>query len=503
MAVIKKNPNYMGLPLAIYRENASPLDTTEVWYSLEELQEYAKNGATAYVGQQVAYINEATGEGTAYIIASEDGRLQKVGSFIGSTDEVTVTTTEDGLLTLMNYGKEYYKWIEPVGVAGDSDYIEGYYELVVVDADHPWVAELEPRVISLEDGSFSLGWFEQVDPIVIQNVTQEITNVTEKVENITQEITEVTNILYSEVDPETGEIINAGLIDRIEENEAGILDLENELSKVKEELSSVFNYKGIKENKAALDAVTDMEIGDVWQVGQQEYAWNGTEWIELGLTVNLSGYATEEWVSAQVKTVSDELALVEDDVEANALAIEALEDKDAEFAAQFETINGKLTALENKDTEFAGQFTTVNGEIEGLKNTDNDFESRAESLESSYDTLSANVGSPSANFTTALFPAVEALQATVKDLQVNAGAGEMNVINGISVDGTSLIPDEQTKIVNMPIFAGADAGLVPVVPGSLTNIETSFLAATGDWVDVGALIDEKLENAIVWEEIKA
>lgn len=77
----------------------------------------------------------------------------------------------------------------------------------------------------------------------------------------------------------------------------------------------------------------------------------------------------------------------------------------------------------------------------------------------------------------------------------------MNAINGISINGISLIPDEQTKIVNMPVFAGVDAGLVPVVPHSLTNTETSFLSANGDWVDVSALIDEKLENAVVWEEI--
>lgn len=494
MAVIKKNLNYMGLPLAIYRESASPLDTTEIWYSLAELEEYAAHGPTAYVGQLVAYINEETGEGTAYIIANEEGKLQRIGSFVDATDEATLTTTNDGLLTLVNYGKEYYKWIEPVGAPGDSDYVEGYYELVTVDAEHPWVAELEPRVITLDDGSFSLGWFEQVDPIVIQNVAQEITNVTEKVENITQEIAEVTDVLYSEVDPETGETINAGLIDRVEENEAAILDLENELSQVKEDMGSVFNYKGIKENKAALEAITDMETGDVWQVGQQEYAWNGAEWIELGLTVNLSGYATEEWVSAQVKNVADELALVENDVVENGEAIASLTEANEEFATHFETVDGRLETLETAKSDFTTHFEVVDGKIEALEAADKTFDNTVNGL-------AAKVGAPSENSNiTSLFPAVEALQNTVKDLQVNSGAGELNVINGISINGTNLNPDD-SKIVALPVFDGTNAGLVPNIAEGIIATDTTFLSAKGNWVDVAALIDSKLDEALVWEII--
>jgi len=37
MAVIKKNFNIMALPLAIERANPIPLDSTAIWYSLEDM----------------------------------------------------------------------------------------------------------------------------------------------------------------------------------------------------------------------------------------------------------------------------------------------------------------------------------------------------------------------------------------------------------------------------------------------------------------------------------
>lgn len=58
-------------------------------------------------------------------------------------------------------------------------------------------------------------------------------------------------------------------------------------------LGSVMNYKGTKATTADLPA-TDNKTGDVWHVTADsgEYAWDGTEWQELGSTIDLSGCAT-------------------------------------------------------------------------------------------------------------------------------------------------------------------------------------------------------------------
>jgi hypothetical protein len=50
MATIKKDGNFMGLPINIARGNPIPLDQSEIWYSLSEMQDYAKNNPVAYVG---------------------------------------------------------------------------------------------------------------------------------------------------------------------------------------------------------------------------------------------------------------------------------------------------------------------------------------------------------------------------------------------------------------------------------------------------------------------
>ena len=67
---------------------------------------------------------------------------------------------------------------------------------------------------------------------------------------------------------------------------------------VKADLASAFKFKGVVATIADLEAITDPENGDVYQVTNAgtgrtnaEYAYNGSAWVELGTTVDLSGYA--------------------------------------------------------------------------------------------------------------------------------------------------------------------------------------------------------------------
>ena len=100
MAIIDKSANFMGLPMNIARGNPMALDTTEIWYSLTDLQNYAKTGPTAYVGQIVQLVDETNKTATAYIIANTDGDLLEVGSST-SGDNKTIELGDDGLLRLV------------------------------------------------------------------------------------------------------------------------------------------------------------------------------------------------------------------------------------------------------------------------------------------------------------------------------------------------------------------------------------------------------------------
>jgi len=59
-------------------------------------------------------------------------------------------------------------------------------------------------------------------------------------------------------------------------------------------LGSVLNFKGTVATTAALPT-TENKTGDVYHVTEKsaEYVWDGTQWEELGSTIDLSGYLTK------------------------------------------------------------------------------------------------------------------------------------------------------------------------------------------------------------------
>lgn len=185
MAIIDKNGTYMALPSAIKRGNPVALDTTAVWYTKAEMEEYAANGATAYVGQILTLVDsENNNLVTAYIIKDEAGTLDEVGSATLG-DNKTITLDENaGTLSLKNWGIEYYKWIEPVGEEGDENYVAGHHEKQVVDANNPWIAGLEPKATTATDGTIEIAWY-QPSTVTIQGVSSAITSVQTTVNELT------------------------------------------------------------------------------------------------------------------------------------------------------------------------------------------------------------------------------------------------------------------------------------------------------------------------------
>lgn len=101
MAVIMKDASYMGFPLSIKRGNPAPVDTTAVWYSKAELENYASSGATAYVGQVLTLVADNKCE--AYMISNEAGTLIKLASTTASgdlaSDVATLQTQVADLIT--------------------------------------------------------------------------------------------------------------------------------------------------------------------------------------------------------------------------------------------------------------------------------------------------------------------------------------------------------------------------------------------------------------------
>lgn len=98
--IVKKNEK-MEFPLQIKRQFIGPIDTTAIWYSLEEAKTYAKSGSTSYVGQTIAVVNEEEGKVKLYII-DINGDL----SGVGTIEDLPLATAEaNGILSKEDFIK--------------------------------------------------------------------------------------------------------------------------------------------------------------------------------------------------------------------------------------------------------------------------------------------------------------------------------------------------------------------------------------------------------------
>ena len=172
MAKITKDYNSMGLPMNINRSNAIPIDNTELWYSLEDAQNYALSGSTSYVGQSIKVIDEATGDVTCYVIGI-DGNLicQTIPESLpvngGDADTVDGKHADDFALasdfsklseligdkTIKDQFDDYikdvdfssYATVEQLNNKADADHIHNEY--ADVDHVHSWESITDKPVI--------------------------------------------------------------------------------------------------------------------------------------------------------------------------------------------------------------------------------------------------------------------------------------------------------------------------------------------------------------------
>lgn len=130
-------------------------------------------------------------------------------------------------------------------------------------------------------------------------------------------------------------------------------------------VAGTFHFKGEKSSTEELPV--EAEIGDVYQVGEKEYAFNGEDWVELGFNIDLSAYAKTTDVEATYATkteLNNGLA-----GKANSADVYTKEQVNTEIATLNTAINTKAnsndvynktdvdTALEGK----ANKATTLSG----------------------------------------------------------------------------------------------------------------------------------------------
>lgn len=93
------------------------------------------------------------------------------------------------------------------------------------------------------------------------------------------------------------------VFDKVKQETERAIEVENSIKSL---ASSAFHFKGTKDSYEEL-LQTEANEGDVYQVGDKEYAYNGSTWVELGFNVDLSNYATIDYVTTSLNDKQDNL----------------------------------------------------------------------------------------------------------------------------------------------------------------------------------------------------
>lgn len=164
--------------VSIKRGNPLPLDSNSVFESYEALETYVA-GPLAYPGQVVAVVGESS---TNIYYLNQNLGIQAVGG-VPSVDGKTIELNDD-TLSLYNFEKFFYKFIEETVDETTGETVKAHYEKVAVSETNPWEVGLEPKVV-LEGEEYVIGWFEPKDAIIeeLQDTVAELKTSTETLDN--------------------------------------------------------------------------------------------------------------------------------------------------------------------------------------------------------------------------------------------------------------------------------------------------------------------------------
>lgn len=134
---------------------------------------------------------------------------------------------------------------------------------------------------------------------------------------------------------------NTSLADRYKKSET------YNREEVDQKVAGAFKFKGEVESYDKLPKNT--EEGDVYQIGDKEYAWNGKSWVELGFNVDLTAYIKTVDAESKIATAKEEAVNTSKSYTDTKIQGEATARQNAEKALQ-ENIDGKVDKFTSSDT---------------------------------------------------------------------------------------------------------------------------------------------------------
>lgn len=308
--------------VSIQRGNPLPLDANAVFDSYSAAETYAQ-GVLAYPGQIIAVVNENS---TEIYYLDQNCALQEVGGKV-SVDGKSLVADENGTIS----------------INGFNDAKDGYQIKVV---NKGTTAEPDLQLVFFEPDTQTVeGLTETVNTHTTQ-IGQLQTDVTSNTTNITNLTTNLADNYYKKTE-----------VDSL--------------------VSGAFHFKGVagsidESGNLVIDGeiLTTMKNGDVYQIDNKEYVYNGTSWVELGFNVDLSNYATTAAV-ATAKQEAIDAAATDATTKANAAETNAKSYVETQLES-YSTTTEVEGLIDTAKTDLTSAIATAKSEAISKAGTDAD-----------------------------------------------------------------------------------------------------------------------------------
>ena len=356
-----------------------PLDARYYFDSLEAAQlatssavEVGSADGTYFIGMNLVVVE--SGSATMYVI-QPDKTLKPVGTTpVG--DNKTISVGADGTISLL----------------GIADAQTGAYPSKKADGSIEWI---------------------KPDTTTVEGLTQEVEALGGRMDDAEADIGTLQTTVGG---------AGSGLVKQVNDLSTNLSTNYYDKTAVDGLIAGAFHFKGTADSFDGTDIIIDdqpvsnMKAGDVYQVGDKEYAYDGTKWVELGFTLDLSNYALKTYVDSAVSAAKTELQGYADQAETDAInsaktytdgqiealgigdyakttevtsAIEAAKTEVKQYADQAESdaiatagtqADSKIAAkvgeigasttvkqyVDTKEAALSGQISTISGQISNL-----------------------------------------------------------------------------------------------------------------------------------------
>lgn len=415
--------------VSIKRGNPLPLDADSVFDSYSAAESYV-SGVLAYPGQILAVVE--TRKTSIYYI-NEVGQLVEVGAAI-KVDDKSIVIDASGNLAL--------KGIEEAQT--------GAYPTKKADGTIEWI---------------------KPDTTTVEGLTQTVEALDGRVENI-------------ETTLGNGE---EGLVKQVNDLQTNLSTNYYDKAAVDGLVSGAFHFKG-KADKyedgnlyIGEEIISSMKAGDVYQVEDKEYAYTGTEWVELGFTIDLSNYATTSWTTQQINSAKSELQLYADQAETDAIqSAKSYTDSAISNFATNEEVSSAIDSAKVELKSYTDQAKAAAISTAGT-NADSKIAAKIGALGEEYPTVKAYVDSKDS----ALDSKISSLNSQISNLGSLASLDE--------VAETNLAEALKSKINNKVDKATTLAGYGITDAMTSTAIASAISVAKGEAVtEAGSVTDSKI-----------